>query len=134
MGSGMTLPVPGHAAVFVRHLPCRRPGPVSTSGLASAGPGLPARVAAGPLERDDPALLEDLAAPDAARLAALDRAGQARPPQRARLAAGLGQLQVGRLIREPQLRVVAAWQWITQVSGSPGQSGQGIARHVASPP
>src|SRR5947209_19170761 len=134
MGSGLILPVPGHDAVFVRHLPCRRPGPVSTSGLASARPGLPARVAAGPLERDDPALLEDLTAPDAARLAALDRAGQARPPQRARLAAGLGQLAMGWLIREPQLRVSAAWHRIAQVSRSPSQSGQGIARHVASPP
>src|SRR5205085_12138558 len=116
----------GHDDVFVRHLACRGQGPVSTSGVESARTDLAARVAAGPLERDYPALLEDLAAPDAARLAALDRACQARPPQRARLAAGLGQLEVGRLIGEPQLRVVAARQRIAEVSGSPSQCGQGV--------
>src|SRR5690349_21634663 len=97
-----------------------RPGPASP-GLLSARPGLAAGVAPGPLERDDPAALEDLAAPDAARLAALHRAGQARQPQRACLAAELGQLEVGRLVGEPQLRVVATRQRLAEVSGSPSQ-------------
>src|SRR5437762_13608254 len=74
----------------------------------SAGPGPPARVAARPLVGDDPALLEDLAAPDAERFGPVDRARQARPPQRAGPAHRLGQLQIGGMLREPQLRVVAA--------------------------
>jgi hypothetical protein len=39
--------------------------------------------------------------------ASFDRAGQAGPAHRAGLAVFLGELQVGRLVREPQLRVLA---------------------------
>src|SRR5438270_9912682 len=100
----------------------------------SAGPGPPARVPARPLVGDDPALLEDLTAPDAERFCPLDRPRQARPPQRASLAYRLGQLEIGRMLGEPQLPVVATGQRIAQVSGSPSQRGQRDARHVASPP
>src|SRR6266545_338129 len=64
-----------------------------------------ARTAAGPLARDDRATLEDLAAPDSPGLAPLDRAGQALDAQRAVPAERLGQFQLGRGVREPQVRV-----------------------------
>src|ERR1700748_3978773 len=89
----------------------------------SASPGPPARVAARPLVGDDPALLEDLAAPDAERFGPVDRPRQARMPQGAALAHRLGHLEVGRMLGEPQLCVVAAGQRIAQVSGSPMQPG-----------
>src|SRR6266516_1644475 len=64
----------------------------------SAGPGSPARVPARPLVGDDPALLEDLAAPDAERFCPLDRPRQARPQQRTGLTHRLSQLEIGRML------------------------------------
>src|SRR4051794_11489850 len=64
-----------------------------------------ARTAPGPLARDDRATLEDLAAPDAPRLGTLHGAGEALDAQRAVPAERLGQLQLGRGVGEPQVRV-----------------------------
>src|SRR5688500_15003 len=71
-----------------------------------AGDVLLARATAGPLARDDRATLEDLAAPDAPGLRPLDRTGQALDAQRAVPALRLGQLQLGRRLGEPKVRVV----------------------------
>src|SRR4051794_17330224 len=60
---------------------------------------------AGPLTRDHGTTLEDLAAPDAPGLVPLDRAGEALDAQRAVPAERLGQLQLSRGVREPQVRV-----------------------------
>ena len=73
--------------------------------LGVAGDVLLARTATGPLARNHRATLEDLAAPDAPRLGPLDRAGQALDAQRAVPAERLGQLQLGRRVGEPQVRV-----------------------------
>ena len=74
-------------------------------------PGCLGRAAARYLPRGDRTAVEDLAAPDPIRLAAFYRAGQAQPTDRAGPAVRFGLLQVGRQIREPQLRVLAlAWQ------------------------
>src|SRR3954451_24552627 len=62
-----------------------------------------ARAAPWALARDHDAAFEDLAAPDTPRLAAVERAGQARRPHRAVGAEGLGELQLGRALGEPQL-------------------------------
>src|SRR3954451_21887173 len=55
------------------------------------------------LARDHDAAFEDLAAPDAPGLAAVQRAGQARRPHGAVGAEALGTLQLGRALGEPQL-------------------------------
>src|SRR4029450_10452202 len=64
-----------------------------------------AGTATGPLARNHGTALEDLAAPDAPGLVPLDRAGQALDAQRAVPAERLGQFQLGRGVREPQVRV-----------------------------
>jgi len=64
---------------------------------------------------------------------AIYRARQARHAQRAAAAQRLGQLEIGRVLREPQRRILAAGQRIAQVSRSPGQHGQRRTRHVTSP-
>ena len=81
--------------------------------------GRRARVAARPLVGDDPSLLEDLTAPDAERFSPVDRARQARPPQRARPAQRLGQIEIRGMLGEPQLRFVAAGQRIAQACAEP---------------
>ena len=73
-----------------------------------AGDVLLARTATGPLARNDRATLEDLATPDAPGLGPLDRTGQALDPQRAVPAERLGQLELGRRVGEPQVRVELA--------------------------
>src|SRR4051794_1496483 len=65
-----------------------------------------ARAAPRSLARDHGAAFEDLAAPDAPGLAAVERAGQARRPHGAVGAEALGDLQLGRALGEPQLRVL----------------------------
>ncbi len=59
-----------------------------------------------PLARNDGATLEDLATPDTPRLGPLDCAGEALGLQRATPAESLRDLEVGRSIGEPQVRVV----------------------------
>jgi hypothetical protein len=74
---------------------------------------------------------EDLAAPDAVWFVAFDRAGQADPAYRAGLAVCLGVFQVGRQVREPQLRVLAAaWQRIIQCRCLRGQQDQGAGHDL----
>src|SRR5689334_10566098 len=63
------------------------------------------RTATGPLARDDHAVVEDLAAPDTPGLGPLQSAREALDAYRAVAAERLGQLQLGRLVREPQVRV-----------------------------
>src|SRR4051812_8568738 len=58
-----------------------------------------------PLTRNHGATLEDLAAPDTPGLVPLDRAGEALDAQRAVPAERLGQFQLGRGVREPEVRV-----------------------------
>src|SRR4051795_7042596 len=65
-----------------------------------------ARAAPRALARDHNAAFEDLAAPDAPRLAAVEGAGQARRPHGAVGAEALRELQLGRTLGEPQLRVL----------------------------
>src|SRR6266540_3496791 len=67
-----------------------------------------ARATARPLARNDRTTLEDLAAPDAPRLTALDRAGEALGADRALRAEGLRGLELGRRVGEPQVRVEGA--------------------------
>src|SRR5690606_21965129 len=74
----------------------------SRSGRVLAGP------AATALRRDDDAVDEDLAAPDAPGLGAFDRAGEAALEERAGLAQRLGLLDLGLLLGEPELGVVHA--------------------------
>src|SRR6478609_10965473 len=81
-------------------------GRVASQG--SGGHGVLARTAAGSLPRDDGALDEQLPAPDAPRLLALESAGEALDPRGAEPAEGLGELDVLRSFGEPQLRVVVA--------------------------
>src|SRR4051812_26131063 len=64
-----------------------------------------ARTTAGPLARDHGATFEDFAAPDTPGLVPLDRAGEALDAQRAVPAERLGQFQLGRGVREPEVRV-----------------------------
>ncbi len=63
----------------------------------------PARATAAPLLGHHDASDEDLAAPHAPGLAALERAGEAGVPRRAQLAQRLRLLEVGRALREPQV-------------------------------
>jgi hypothetical protein len=66
-------------------------------------------------------------------LGALDRAGQARSAQRARLAERFGLLKLGRQIREPQLRILGpARQRPDQLRRSSRQNDKGGAGHNAS--
>src|SRR4051794_17039364 len=58
-----------------------------------------------PLARNHGTALEDLATPDTPGLVPLDRAGQALDAQRAVPAERLRQFQLGRGVREPQVRV-----------------------------
>src|SRR3954454_8811494 len=60
------------------------------------------------LAGDHDAAFEDLAAPDTPRLAAVEGAGQARRPHGAVGAEALRELQLGRALGEPQLRVLDA--------------------------
>src|SRR3954454_23987171 len=62
-----------------------------------------ARTSARALAGDDDPVVEDLAAPDTPRLTAVERAGQAGGPDGALAAEGLGLLQPGRALGEPQL-------------------------------
>jgi hypothetical protein len=68
-------------------------------------------------------VVEDLAAPDPVRLAALHRARQARAAQRARPAVRFGQFQLVRPVGEPQLRVALARQ--QAIDCLPGQGSAG---------
>ena len=63
------------------------------------------RTATRPLARDHGPTLENLAAPDTPGLVPLDRTGQALDAQRALPAERLRQFQLGRGVREPQVRV-----------------------------
>jgi hypothetical protein len=93
-------------------------------------PGPPSRLLFG----DDGAVGEDLAAPDPVGFVSFDRAGQAGPAHRAGLAVFLGELKVGRLVREPQLRVLAvARQRVLQCLCPGHQQDQG-AGHDLLPP
>jgi hypothetical protein len=67
---------------------------------------------------------EDLAAPDAARLGALERARQAGLAQGARPARRLGQLEVGGLLGEPEVRIIAAGQRPGEPGSPDDQFGQ----------
>ena len=92
------------------------------------------RPATRPFFRDDRALGEDLAAPDPVGFASLDRAGQADPAHRAGLAVCLGEMQVARQVREPQLRVlVVARQRIIQCLCLGSQQDQGAAHDLLPP-
>jgi hypothetical protein len=66
------------------------------------------------------------------RFAALDRTCKARSAQRAGPAVVSGQLKIGRLIREPQLRILAL-TWHCAIDGlrPPGEQGHGAGRLVA---
>src|SRR5690606_34493172 len=68
-------------------------------------PRVLARAAARPLARHDHTADEQLAAPDAPGLLALQRAGEALLAERALQAQGLGELDVGGSLGEAQLRV-----------------------------
>ena len=75
-----------------------------------------------------------LAAPDPVWFAALDRACQARSAQRAGPAVRLGQLEVGRELGEPQLRVLAlAGQRAIYCPRLPGEQGHHIIGHDVLP-
>ncbi|GAA2929228.1 hypothetical protein GCM10020221_26290 [Streptomyces thioluteus] len=94
-----------------------------------------ARAATGALAGHDDALDEELAAPDAPRLATVLGAGEAGLAQRAGLAERLGVLHVRRRLGEEDLRVVAAArdrgaQVLDRVVevGERGQGGQGVLR------
>src|SRR5215468_5656753 len=90
----------------------------------------PGRAAARRLPRGDRTAVEDLAAPDPAGLTAFERAGEAESADGARPAVRLGQLQVGRQLRKPQLRVLAlAWQRPVYFCGLFGLNGEGAKRH-----
>src|SRR3954466_2690883 len=65
-----------------------------------------ARTASRALARDHDAAFEDLPAPDTPGLAAVEGAGQARRPHGAVGAEALRELQLGRALGEPQLRVL----------------------------
>src|SRR3954462_2808449 len=65
-----------------------------------------ARTAPRALARDHEAAFEDIAAPDAPGLAAVERAGQARRPHGALGAVGLGLLELCWVLGEPQFRVL----------------------------
>src|SRR4051794_13596294 len=65
-----------------------------------------ARTASRSLAGDHDATFEDLAAPDTPWLATVEGAGQARRPHGAVGAEALGELQLGRALGEPQLRVL----------------------------
>src|SRR5205823_6351013 len=71
-------------------------------GLARAPPGA--------LARDDLATQEKFSAPDSPRLTALYSAGEARDPDRALSAQGLGHLNIGWRLGEEQIRVLHAGQ------------------------
>jgi hypothetical protein len=60
------------------------------------------------LPRNHRTALEDLATPDTPGLGALDRTGKALDAQRALHAERLGQLELGRRVSEPQVRVEGA--------------------------
>src|SRR3954468_6187607 len=76
------------------------------SGADASCRHLLARTASRSLAGDYDATFEDLAAPDTPGLAAVERAGQARRPHRAVGAEALRELQLGRALGEPQLRVL----------------------------
>ena len=104
------------------------------STLVSAPPCSSRRPAARPFFRDDRAAGEDLAAPDPVRFTSFGRASEADPPHRAGLAVCLGELQVGRQVREPQLRILAsAGQRLIQCRCLRRQQDQG-AGHELLPP
>lgn len=78
-----------------------------------------------PLLLDERGARAKICPPGPMRFSALDRTGQVGSAQRARPAVRLGQLQVGRLIREPQLRVLALTrQWAIDGLRLPGEQGQ----------
>ena len=80
------------------------------------------RAATRTLARHDRTTLEDLATPHAPRLATLQRAREALGLQRATPAEGLRDLEVGRRVREPEVRVVlAARQLRVDPDGQRGQ-------------
>ena len=90
----------------------------------------PGRAAPRRLPRGDRTAVEDLAAPDPAGLPAFDRAGEAESADGTGPAVRLGQLQVGRQLREPQLRVLAlAWQQPAYCQGLFGLTGEGAKGH-----
>src|SRR5262249_38118147 len=66
------------------------------------------RTATRPLARYDRAPLEDLSTPHTPWLGPLDGAREALDPERASAAQGLRDLEVGRHVGEPQIRVVLA--------------------------
>src|SRR5262244_3650677 len=68
------------------------------------------RTPPGALARHDLAAQEQLAAPDSPRLTALQGAGEARDPDSAPTAHGLGGLNVGWGLREEQVRLLHAGQ------------------------
>src|SRR4051794_38811620 len=72
----------------------------------------------GSLPRDDCASFEDLAAPDTPWLGAVERAGQAGVPYGTVRAEALGQLQLVRPLREPQVGVL-----YTARQGTPDRCG-----------
>ena len=127
---------PGHDPRRGRRTPLRRCHRATSAGASapSGGREYPARIAGlgrtatWPLPPDDPAVVEDLAAPDAPGFGALHRAGQASLPQRTGPAACLGQLQFGRPFGEPELRMTGlARQRAIQDRGRPGQRRHGSA-------
>jgi hypothetical protein len=119
---------PSSAEVFVT-------GPDAAGGkLRPHPPCSSGRPAARPFLRDDRAAGEDLAAPDPVGFVSLDCAGQAGRAHRAGPAVCLGELQVGRHVREPQLRVLAvARQRVIQCRCLHSQQDQG-AGHDLLPP
>src|SRR5260370_16857447 len=82
----------------------------SAAGLGLRGRLRLARPAAGPLARHHYPVQKQFAAPDAPRLTALERAGQAGDPHLAATAERLGPLDVHRGFGEEQFRVVGAGQ------------------------
>src|SRR5690606_13311221 len=83
-----------------------------------------ARPAPAPLARDDAAVDEDLAAPDAPGLTALERTGEARRLERAVDAERLGPLDVVAALGEPEVEVVGVLAGQRQV----GLGGRGRRR------
>jgi len=89
----------------------------------SPGIGALAGTSAGPLVRDDPPAVEDLAAPDPGRLLALQRPGQATLQDRAAGAEFLGPLELARFGGEPQVLIVF-------LAGQPERSGVALRGYL----